>query len=62
MGMLDFLKGKKEETKQAEVQPQNTSPETCAVCGDRGADKKFAGQFWHKKCLRKSKKVAKGFI
>ena len=34
----------------------------CCVCSQPGADKKFAGQFWHKKCLRQMKKKAKGMF
>jgi len=32
--------------------------EKCAVCGQENCDKKFAGQYWHKKCLRVVKKKA----
>lgn len=31
----------------------------CAACGEPGADRKYGGQMWHKKCLRKVKKQAR---
>lgn len=34
----------------------------CSVCGEPGADKKWAGQAFHKKCLRKARKMAKGMF
>jgi hypothetical protein len=34
----------------------------CAACGKPGADKKYGGQCWHKKCLRKLKKQAKSML
>ncbi|MCD4740503.1 hypothetical protein K8R43_04925 [archaeon] len=34
----------------------------CAACGQPGADKKYGGQYWHKKCLRKAKKQAKSMF
>ncbi len=36
--------------------------EPCGVCGKAPTDKKWAGQYFHKKCLRKMKKMAKGMI
>ncbi|MFH0905930.1 MAG: hypothetical protein V1824_01170 [archaeon] len=36
--------------------------ETCSLCSQKGCDKKFAGQYWHKKCLRSTKSIAKGMI
>ena len=36
--------------------------EACSACGGRGTDKKWMGQYWHKKCLRASKRQAKGMI
>ena len=38
-----------------------TGPE-CAVCNKPGADKKFGGQYFHRRCLRKMRKQAKGMI
>ena len=50
---------KKEKEKKPE-KPQ--SGEICSVCGEPGADRKFAGQWFHKKCLRKMRKSAKGMM
>jgi len=36
--------------------------EICALCGKKGCDKKWGGQYWHKKCLRAAKGMAKGMI
>jgi hypothetical protein len=36
--------------------------EPCALCGAGGTEKKWMGQYWHKKCLRKAKKGAKGML
>ncbi|MBI5553976.1 MAG: hypothetical protein HY917_04525 [Candidatus Diapherotrites archaeon] len=55
MGLLDFFSKKKNE--EALI-----SAETCALCGQPGADKEFAGQLWHKKCMRSARKAAKGMI
>jgi hypothetical protein len=36
--------------------------ETCSLCGKAPTDKKWGGQYFHKKCFRKLKKGAKGMI
>ncbi len=36
--------------------------ETCALCGATGCEKKWAGQYWHKKCMRTMRKSAKGMV
>ena len=36
--------------------------EACSLCGKAPCDKKWGGQFFHKKCYRKLKKGAKGMI
>jgi len=36
--------------------------EVCALCSKPGCDKKWGGQYWHKKCLRSAKGMAKGMI
>jgi len=55
-----------EEEKQTTSQGIEIKPEyagnICTVCGEPGADKKFAGQWFHKKCLRKARKMAKGMM
>ncbi|MFH1239613.1 MAG: hypothetical protein V1672_00155 [Candidatus Diapherotrites archaeon] len=61
MGLLDRFRGKKEEPEE-EPEPEGRFNEECALCGGTGTDKKWAGQFWHKKCLRQAKKVSKKMI
>jgi hypothetical protein len=69
MGMFDFLK-KKPEEKKGEVVPKEekaaeTAPESgevCSACNQPGADKTFGGLKWHKKCLRATRRMAKGMI
>ncbi len=51
----------KHEAKQPEIKPEYAD-NICSVCGQPGADKKFAGQWFHKKCLRKARKMAKSMI
>lgn len=56
--MFDFLK-KKGTEEAAETAAEG--PE-CAACNQKGADKRFGGVWWHKKCLRRTRKAAKGMI
>ena len=70
MGLLGNLLGKKEteepsastEQKNAAPEPVGRYSESCSLCGNPGTDKKWAGQYWHVKCMRKAKKVAKGML
>ena len=39
----------------------DSGPE-CAVCNQPDADKKFGGQMFHKKCLRKTRKAARSMV
>lgn len=57
--MWPFAKKKDDETVKEVSDAQG--PE-CAACGKPGADKRYGGQWWHKKCLRKLRKQAKGLI
>jgi len=36
--------------------------EQCALCNNPGTEKKWMGQYWHKKCLRKAKGYSKKII
>lgn len=36
--------------------------EECSLCGKSPCDKKWGGQFFHKKCFRKLKKGARGVL
>ena len=66
MGFLDKLKEKKEEIegkkKEAEAVPEGKYKEACALCGGTGTEKKWMGQYWHKKCLRQTKKMSKKMV
>ena len=73
MKFLDIFKKKpekKEEKKEVKKvvapTPQAPAPaptdKMCSYCGNGGADKKWAGQYWHKQCIRQAKKEAKGMI
>jgi hypothetical protein len=42
--------------------PAGKYSEPCALCGKAPSDKKWAGQYWHKKCLRRAKKGAMKMI
>lgn len=59
------LFGKKEEVvSSAEEVDENAGKynETCALCGKGPTDKKFGGQYFHKKCFRVVKRGAKGML
>lgn len=63
MGLGDLFnkkEEKKEETKEAE--PEGKYVQDCALCGGTGTEKKWAGQYWHKKCMRRARKSAKGMF
>ena len=47
------------ESKGEEPEEEYGDGPECAACGKPGSDKKYGGQWWHKKCLRKLKKQAK---
>lgn len=69
MGIFNAFKKKdkeeKEKTKptpQIDLQNSKYPNETCAVCNQLGCDKKWGGQYWHKKCLRSVKGMAKDMV
>jgi len=66
VGFLDKLTGKKEELekkkKEEEAQPEGKYKEACALCGSPGTEKKWMGQYWHKRCSRIAKKGARKMI
>jgi len=51
--------GEKEENSFADAKYPH---EKCALCGGMGSEKRWAGQYWHKKCMRQMRKTAKGMI
>ena len=62
MGFFDSLKGKKEELKKKkkeEEEPEGKYNNPCSLCGGVGTEKKWMGQYWHKKCLRNLKKSSR---
>jgi hypothetical protein len=69
MGIKDklrkFVTGEsKEETvveEKEETKPAAQGRE-CSFCNQPGADKKFGGSYWHKKCLRNTRKFAKRMV
>lgn len=64
MGLKKFMFGadEKEEEKKVGESSEGKFNEACALCGEEGTEKKWAGQYWHKKCMRKSRKLAKGMF
>ena len=51
----------KEELSEDSV-PEGKYQEACSLCGKSPCDKKWGGQFFHKKCFRKIKKGARGML
>jgi len=68
MGFLGIGEKKAdEETKVEETATESGGAEgkynvPCAVCNKAPCDKHWAGQYFHKKCLRKIRKGAKGML
>ena len=67
MGLIGNIVGKKEEKNPGTVEKSSDVPEgkyneACSMCGKLGTEKKWAGQYWHVKCIRKAKKAAKGML
>jgi len=61
-GVLMGFFGKKEEKNEEGTEQEGKYSETCALCGGTGTDKKWAGKYWHKKCMRQARKAAKGMF
>jgi hypothetical protein len=71
MGLTDMFKKKEdaqedekkeEQKKEVKEEPEGKYSQACALCGGEGTDKKWAGQYWHKKCMRRARKGAKGMF
>ncbi len=63
MGLTDMFKKKEEEEKKEEqIQPEGRFNQACALCGGTGTEKKWAGQYWHKRCVRRARRGAKGMF
>ncbi len=52
----------KENIEEIDLTNSKYKTETCALCSKPGCDKKWGGQYWHKKCLRSAKGMAKGMV
>jgi len=54
----------KKEIKETEEEKELSGKyqDACSVCGKAPTDKKWGGQYFHKKCFRKLKKMGKGMI
>ena len=60
---LNVFKKKEDEVKETESdEPEGKYQEACSLCGKTPCDKKWGGQFFHKKCFRKIKKGARGML
>ena len=65
MGFLDKIKGKaegEEKKKERPIAPAGKYDEPCSLCGEPGTEKKWMGQYWHKKCVRQMKKAGRKMI
>ena len=63
MAIKDFFKKlvpKVGKTEDEEIEEKETH--ICALCQKEDAEVKWMGQWWHKKCLRTAKKMAKKMI
>ena len=36
--------------------------EPCALCGKAGTEKKWMGQYWHKACVRKARRMTRNMF
>lgn len=59
---MDFFGNKNIKKTEEEVNASGKYQENCGVCGKSPTDKKWGGQYFHKKCFRKMKKMGKGMI
>jgi hypothetical protein len=58
----EFVTGEKEGAENSAAAVAKYPDDTCALCGKNNCEKKWAGQYWHKKCMRQMRKTAKGMI
>ena len=63
---LNIFKKKEDSEAKEESSEESASEgkyqEACSLCGKTPCDKKWGGQFFHKKCFRKIKKGARGML
>ena len=54
--------GEKEPQKSPDAEQVGKYDEPCSLCGAAGTEKKWAGKYWHVRCMRKIKKAARGML
>ena len=66
MGILDAIAGKKDAEKEqdrvensSQNSPAGKYSEPCSLCNKLGTEKKWMGKYWHVKCFRSARKMAK---
>lgn len=59
---MDLFGNKEIKKTSEEVLSSGKYQESCSVCGKSPTDKKWGGQYFHKKCFRRMKKMGKGMI
>lgn len=67
MGLFDKFKKKdseeeKKESFEEKVLNAKYPTESCALCNGQGCEKKWLGQYWHKRCLRLAKNKSRSMI
>ena len=62
MGLKNFFKKLVPKVGEEEEEIEVKDTHICALCQKEGAEVKWMGQWWHKKCLRLAKRKAKQMI
>lgn len=72
MGLLGRLFGKKEISEKSSEEKKEGGEQSsenaakysqeCTLCGGANTEKKWMGQYWHKKCLKGAKRASKKMI
>ncbi len=62
MGLFDSLKKKAGEKQESSEARESANPEAkfdkpCSYCGKQPTEVQWMGQYWHKACRRKAKKM-----
>ncbi len=60
-GESDIAK-KNLESDSGEDSAEGKYSEPCSLCGNPGTERKWMGKHWHKQCIRRAKKAAKGML
>lgn len=61
LGFKDVLK-RAANIQEEEKKLEGKFDEPCALCGKAPTEKKWMGQFFHKTCARKARRMAKGMM